>query len=339
MDILIEDGNVRKHKQKLQSLISNSKKSIDIATAYLTETALLEQKKNVKVRILTSISANDILSGSVCLDAIALLFKQGIEIRLLDPDNNHFHPKVYIFDHNKFVITSANFTRNAMENNLEVGVSSDSPQVSELVKWYANLWFKATPLTSDILENLIGFQSKHQQTALEIKKIQNDYHQLKINYRQAKFEHHNYKKSNFFICNSNRKYSERSKDGSYLDEELMLASEHAIAWESYRYVDHMKRVVPGDIIFLYAKKTGVIAIGEALERANKVIPEQALKKSTSTNEWRIPVRWLTPKDDRFVIEIPDQAVQPTFLDISADKYGTLRDKVMAHFEHNLQKLA
>ncbi|MBQ4837696.1 phospholipase D family protein [Pseudoalteromonas luteoviolacea] len=337
MDILIEDGTERKHKQKLQSLISSSKKSIDIATAYLTETALLKQKGDVKVRLLTSISANDILSGSVSLDAISLLFKQGIEIRLLDPDNNHFHPKVYIFDHNTFVITSANFTRNAMENNIEIGVSSDSPQVSELVKWYASLWSTATPLTGDMLEDLINFQNKHLKTALEIKKIKNDYNLLEINYRKINFVHQKYKKSNFFICNSNRKYSARNNDGSYFDEELMLASEHVIAWESYRYVDHMKRVVPGDIIFLYAKKTGVIAIGEALERANKVPPEQALKKSTSTNEWKIPVRWLTPKDDRFEIDIPDQAVQPTFLDISADKYGSLRDKVMVHFEHSLQK--
>lgn len=325
MEFLIEDGYERKHKKKLTSLISSSKTSIDIATAYLTETDLLKGKSNANVRILTSVSASDILSGSVSLDAISSLFKQGNEVRLLDPQNQKFHPKVYIFDRSSVVISSANFTRNAMENNIEVGVSCDSSQISELLEWYDSLWNKAIPLTKDLLIKLIDFQNKHQQTVQKIKTVEQLYNQLEIKYSPL---NHKYATSSFFICNSNRKYSDKNNIGGYIDEELMLTSGYVLAWEDFRYIDHMKKVKAGDIIFLYAKKKGVIAIGEALEGVTRFTPDKALKVAASTNEWGIPVDWLTPRDEQVVLKISANEVpRPTFLDISDEHYKSLRNKV------------
>lgn len=108
----------------------------------------------------------------------------------------------------------------------------------------------------------------------------------------------------------------------------MLTSGYVLAWEDFRYIDHMKKVKAGDIIFLYAKKKGVIAIGEALEGVTRFTPDKALKVAASTNEWGIPVDWLTPRDEQVVLKISANEVpRPTFLDISDEHYKSLRNKV------------
>ena len=338
MELLIEDGNGRKHEHKLNQFISATKFSVAIATAYLTDSQLLSSIKNnqVNVRVLTSLRGNDILSGATSLDALGDLFAQNVDIRFL-PSSPKFHSKVYIFDDQQAIISSANLTHSALYRNIEVGVTCDSDQTNELLSWFEGTWQQAKPLTEDIIDTLRDFKKQHERSAnkrrnneLEFEQQLND--ELGFDLTDSTFVKNLENKKNYFFCNSDRRNGNRTDTGGYYHEELMLSKGYALAWETYNYISHIQKVVAGDIIFLYANRRGVIAIGEATGAAESIVnPENKLSKTALTTEWRVPVKWFTPRDSQLSVGILEHNIRATFLDISEEKYKDMRNNIFNYF--------
>jgi hypothetical protein len=128
--------------EDIEKLISEAKKSITIVSPWLKRSAvemvLNNQKINdMKIRILTVGEVTDFLSGSSDFEIIQALYKIGAEIKLI----SNLHAKIYIADGIKAIITSANFTYQGLNRNVEVGAFIDDyEQVSQLEK-IVDCWF------------------------------------------------------------------------------------------------------------------------------------------------------------------------------------------------------
>jgi HKD family nuclease len=94
---------------------------VRIASAYVTDSALLSGIKNRRVQLLTSLSLMDIVSGASSLESLALLISRGVQCRCVS-GGPRLHAEVYIFGAESAVVTSANLTRNALDSNIEVGI-------------------------------------------------------------------------------------------------------------------------------------------------------------------------------------------------------------------------
>lgn len=134
----------------------------------------------------------------------------------------------------------------------------------------------------------------------------------------------------FFLCNTDRSHSDRTAQGGYDLEELMWSTGYAAAWERFAHTSHIERVEPGDAIFMYANKLGVIGIGQAKAKCeSKIPPEDSIRiyngSKTPTPEWRVPVKWLYWDRNR---PCPWPLTRyPTFLDVTKDDYADSRQGV------------
>ena len=102
----------------------------------------------------------------------------------------------------------------------------------------------------------------------------------------------------FFVCNTDRRQGECTATGGYALEQEMFNRGFAAAWEDFRFPDHMKQVERGDAIFMFAKGIGILGIGTAKGRCEKLSPgnpdriHNVAQKDNITFEWRVPVEWL-----------------------------------------------
>jgi hypothetical protein len=132
----------------------------------------------------------------------------------------------------------------------------------------------------------------------------------------------------FFVCNSNRVNSPE-----YEHETLMRDRGYAAAWEPFKEKTHMERVEEGDIILMFAKRVGIIAIGRAKGKCQILAPDDADRLMPGTPEWRelewrIPTTWLAWSDSEKYCRWSQRA---TFLDATGEKYQGLRNGVEKHF--------
>lgn len=326
----------RQHKREIVKMFKAAKESVDIASAYVTNTELLKGISINNIRLLTGLSAGDIIAGATSLEALRWLIKEGVEIRIVS-HSPKFHPKVYLVDKRHAIVSSANLTHNAMENNIEIGVALDEKESKELSVWFDKNWGVATPLSDDILDSLKGFslEVKKELDELNHKKRELDklLNQKLLSPKEPHFLTLDDGERNFFICNSDRKNGLKTESGSFLHEETMLSRGAAMAWETFSYTEHMERAINGDIVFLFAKGKGIIAIGEVKARV-RIIPNESVDKQYCPDvreaEWRIDIDWLTQRDDLYAFKL-DSPPQCTFIDISATKYKDVRKGVLSFF--------
>ncbi|WP_081645739.1 phospholipase D-like domain-containing protein [Litchfieldella anticariensis] len=325
----------RVHIKELQKLLSDAQANVDVATAYITDTKLLGASNNIKVRLLTSVSCADLISGATSLEALRWLYNKGINIRVL-PSYPKFHAKVYIADRRKAVISSANLTNNGINNNIEVGVALEDGQSQQLHDWFESIWSEASPLTHDLLNSLSKYtdEIEHELSALKqkIRKFDKHINSTISKPNESRLLEFDDGSRQFFICNSDRRNGTRTADGGHLHEELMLSLGTAMAWEKFRYSEHMSRARVGDIIFLFAKRKGVIAVGVVVEPVKVADGEskKQLSPVSDTTEWRISVNWITQRNKSLAYHL-DNPPLCTFMDISAEKHRALRFGVLSYF--------
>lgn len=85
-----------------------------------------------RLRLVTDIRAENVLSGSLDLDALELLIDSEPNAQVINLPR--LHAKVFIADSRFALVTSANLTRSGMESNYEYGVGIDDPAVVSLVR-------------------------------------------------------------------------------------------------------------------------------------------------------------------------------------------------------------
>lgn len=115
-------------------------RSLRIISPFVTENLvklLLDNWKGDSIQLITRFNLNDFQSGVSSLDALKKLVSENFEIKGI----KELHSKVYIFDDQSVIITSANFTNGGFFTNYEFGVKSKNPiKVSESIGYFEKLW-------------------------------------------------------------------------------------------------------------------------------------------------------------------------------------------------------
>jgi len=119
----------------------------------------------------------------------------------------------------------------------------------------------------------------------------------------------------------------RKKDGR---------KKYAAAWERFNFPSHMDKVKKYDVIFMYAKGVGFIAVGQACGPVKKLEPQQSgrLRTTWPEREWRIKMEgWFAWLPDEDVIRWPSKTLyrNKTFFDITADAHEDVRIAISKAF--------
>jgi len=338
--LILEDGTPkRRHRARLDDLLATTKGIVRIASAYVTDRKLLSDVGSRDTRLLISLLPMDIASGAMSLETLRWMIDSGVEIRVL-PDRPRLHAKTYIFGMSVAVVTSANLTRSAFNSNLEVGVEVRGENLSKLASWFDKLWQIAFPLTAEYLIELqrktaalrrefVKFKKQSQSELVVAEKQQADGRLMDS--LQNLFE----TAPRFFVCNTNRRYSEQTATGGYAIEQEMYSRRLATAWETFKFQRHMQLVEPGDGVFMFAKGVGIIGIGVATARC-EILPSTGPNRlwiyeaGDNTPEWRVPTNWLAWKDDADACPYP-AAPNFTFWNVTEIQYDDFRESVKSHF--------
>ncbi|WP_390684826.1 phospholipase D-like domain-containing protein [Blastopirellula sediminis] len=123
-----------------------------MASPYITETDLLARLAQRDSRILTSTTPEDLARTSSSLSALGEILR--LNIPCCYYDDGFLHAKVYIFGEKYAIVSSANFTKSALGENLEIGVQLDGAEVAELIRWFDGLWNPDQLLTIEELERI-----------------------------------------------------------------------------------------------------------------------------------------------------------------------------------------
>ncbi len=338
--LILEDGSQkRRHRVRLRDLLASNKGIVRIASAYVTDRELLSDIGNRDIRLLVSLLPMDIASGAMSLETLRWMIDTGVDIRVL-PDRPRLHAKTYIFGMSVAVVTSANLTISAFDSNLEVGVELRGEDLTRLANWFDQLWQVAFPLTIEYLVDLQKKTTMLRREFVKLKKLSQSELIIKKKQQiegkvtdslQNLFE----TAPRFFVCNTNRRYSEQTATGGYVIEEEMYSRRLATAWETFKFPNHMQLVEPGDGIFMFAKGAGIIGIGVATAGCEVLSSNDPNRLSISeteenTPEWRISTKWLAWKDDASAWPYPS-APNFTFWNVSGTQYDDVRESVKLHF--------
>ncbi len=336
--LIIDDrtpSSENEHIKILQGMFQSAKESIDIASAYVTDCELIElftTATKINIRLLISISAADVISGATSLDAILRMLKMGVNCRLVLNEHN-FHPKVYIVDQKCSVLSSANFTYSAMNKNIEIGIALKEQESKQLFDWFESSWEGAEPLTKGTINRLIELKNSSKKeidiVADVLPNFKDKFKEILVKANESNLVNLAKNSKSVFICNSNR----RSDDQC---EKAMLSMNYAAAWGEFAHTTHMEEVRKGDVVFLFAKKKGVIAIGEVTGDLEKIpndeLEAKAIYPHFAAPEWRLPVSWLAQASDENAFLFSDwHTFGATIMDISDAKYNEFKAYVFKYF--------
>lgn len=221
-----------------------------------------------------------------------------------------------------------------MDKNIEVGVQLTGSAIQELSVWFDTFWAKAQPLDVTQLSKWEQQTAALRREYLELRKkataeptLPNEASTSGESLDDLRELLDNAKR--FFFCNTDRRQRERD-----VLERQMYMRGYAAAWEPFNYPSHLDEVEPGDAIFMFAKDVGIIGIGRAKARRQKLEPGDAdrirnFDYEENTPEWRVPVDWLEWRDDGDACL--RKGLMGTFLNVSGDRHSGLREAVRRHF--------
>lgn len=122
------------HLEKLTELLNNSKRVRIICPFISKEKAewLIGFVNNERsIEIITELTPTGIATGIQLPSTLRTLVNGGISVGYL---TGNLHAKVFVFDDDEILITSANLTNNGLENNFEVGVLFEKKRAPMLAK-------------------------------------------------------------------------------------------------------------------------------------------------------------------------------------------------------------
>ncbi|GMO42103.1 MAG: hypothetical protein Ta2F_18100 [Termitinemataceae bacterium] len=132
-----------KHGLEIMSILSQSQENILIISPFLGRKTCEELSKviisnGLKCKIITRFYREDFLQGANSLDGLLSLLDSGAEIRALI----HLHTKLYVFDDNYSIITSANYTYGGLYSNIELGIKFENEKnvIQKCTNYFQELW-------------------------------------------------------------------------------------------------------------------------------------------------------------------------------------------------------
>ena len=119
--------------KKLYQLVSQSQKNIKISSPYISKQICknIFQCKNLqtKIQLITDFKINNLINNSLDIQALEEFIANNSSIKSYPS----LHAKIYIFDDEKFVISSSNLTFGGLVKNYEYGIFSNDKDFSQNV--------------------------------------------------------------------------------------------------------------------------------------------------------------------------------------------------------------
>lgn len=110
------------------SLLSSAKDEVLLCAPFIKKDIIqniLKNKKNTtKLIVITTCNISSFIRKASDIEAIEVLLDKGIKVY----NHQHLHAKVYSFDCEKAIITSANLTYSGMNKNYEYGILVDDKE-------------------------------------------------------------------------------------------------------------------------------------------------------------------------------------------------------------------
>jgi hypothetical protein len=142
-DLVIDDWNTR-----FEEAMRQAKEEILLVAPFVRSNQLgsLLEHTAAPIRVLTRFNLRDFYQGVSSLDTLARLLERGAEIKGIQG----LHTKLYVFDRQEVIITSANLTDAAFKRNHELGIATEDPRlVGDACRYFEDLWQRAgAPLLS-----------------------------------------------------------------------------------------------------------------------------------------------------------------------------------------------
>ena len=136
---VVSDVNSR---PKLLSLIESARESLEIEAEVMADTEIrgaliAAHRRGVRVRVVMSTPEEEESSYR----GLAELSRAGIGVRLVD--SPYIHAKSVLVDRRRAYMGSINFTATSMDQNRELGILTESPEVvRELATTFQSDWAK-----------------------------------------------------------------------------------------------------------------------------------------------------------------------------------------------------
>jgi hypothetical protein len=257
-NVITEAG---RHRIRLEKLLASTREIVRIASAYVTDDVLLSRAGNVEVRLLTSWSEDDIVTGATSLKSLRkLIVPQRVRCRVL-PSRPKLHAKVYIFGKERALVTSANLTRSGLDDNIEVGVEMGGSLAAKLADWFDQHWDSepARVLTEAMIDDMeqrtAVLRRRFRQLRALTQKVRSPVKELPVHVPSS---------AGWFLCNTDRKHG-------FEREKLMYERGFAVAWEAFRSTDQMKKVRKDSVILMYANRLGIIGVWTSARPSGKTV--------------------------------------------------------------------
>lgn len=120
-------------KKELFRLVKRSKQSIKITSPFVTyevcEEMLTAKNNSSKLQMITAFRIMSVYSGLIDLAAIEKILANSGRVKTYP----RLHSKIYIFDNQEAVITSANLTVGGLEKNFEYGIYVDDRTIVKTI--------------------------------------------------------------------------------------------------------------------------------------------------------------------------------------------------------------
>lgn len=153
------------HFEKIEELIKNSKQ-VRIICPFISkskaERLVQYQTEERHIEVITEITRRGIATGVQLPSTLKILLEGGVKVSYI---GGNLHSKIFWFDDDKILITSANLTNNGLENNFEIGVLFDKPCNPCLAKGID--FFKIHKRINNLWNDL-----KRKETSLSVKSLQ-----------------------------------------------------------------------------------------------------------------------------------------------------------------------
>ncbi|MCX8197018.1 MAG: phospholipase D-like domain-containing protein [Candidatus Micrarchaeota archaeon] len=133
-------------QDEVVSLIRSAEKTIDIQMYLITSEEIMKEleaaaKRGVYIRIILEPRVDDKRKEKTA----SLLLAFGCQVKWASMSYKLTHSKMIIVDKKRALVGSINLSKNALNENREVGVIIEGSPVSDLMKVFEEDWEKATP--------------------------------------------------------------------------------------------------------------------------------------------------------------------------------------------------
>jgi len=91
----------------------------------IVQKIIKEKNINANLEVITTANIASFIRGASDIEAIEELLESGIKVI----NHQHLHAKIYVFDKEKAIITSANLTYNGLNKNYEYGILIDDKKI------------------------------------------------------------------------------------------------------------------------------------------------------------------------------------------------------------------